>query len=495
MRSLLLGNGSYTQIDVSDDFSLFGKWLVAGLYFAVMMILAWGGSPTYKALVSLSGAMLMVILRSLMSTQFGSGPTLDVHSGVVVEVLLVLFGNLLIANCLKSYVSRTVMDRVISSPFRIMLSAMAVTICIGDYSAMLLLSSATTGNDIFKVALLSGTVLGATLSLMGSLSNVVAITTAYDDVTFMTFTTDKFLPFVVAFALFCVPFNPFVPSILCPGTNAVAADGDTDVATIMTSESTAAYSEANTEDDEEIDEEFNEEYAITQRECDEHFEIEGTLNQPDADECGSTIAVLSLVLILLCYLIGFNEITVCLTAAALWLALSLWRNRASSAGGDENSTNPLQNVDFALIMNVAGQLLLTHSFSDTGIPQTLIATSWYTDVYASCAEQTAEGPCVYWLAFQICIFSLLFSSMNANFLIAATFPYASPYDWMVITLVSSLIGGLVWTPFEKPRLSNCGNYWKFLVPSSLLSIGVGVFTLSRSHISFECSVKLGECSS
>merc|ERR1711935_251099 len=89
------------------------------------------------------------------------------------------------------------------------------------------------------------------------------------------------------------------------------------------------------------------------------------------------------------------------------------------------SETTLTEVDYGLLMLFIGQFLLIGSFDDTGVPQAFFGLSM-----GNCADQMTEGYCVYWFVMIVTILSNVASNVPVCQMLAATFPHASPYDWL-----------------------------------------------------------------
>jgi len=166
---------------------------------------------------------------------------------------------------------------------------------------------------------------------------------------------------------------------------------------------------------------------------------------------------------------------------------------------DESETT-LTEVDYGLLMLFIGQFVLIGSFNDTGIPQ-----AFFNITMGSCADQMTEVPCVYWFVMIITILSNVASNVPVCQMLAATFPYASPYDWMQVSFSATIAGNLTMlgsaanmiVAFQAAKVGDrtftSERHAPFGIPSTLICLYAGTFLLSTVHWSPECSVKLGEC--
>lgn len=119
-------------------------------------------------------------------------------------------------------------------------------------------------------------------------------------------------------------------------------------------------------------------------------------------------------------------------------------------------------------------LIVISSMADTGLPQELLNVS-----LGRCADQVTSFPCLFRFASAVAILSVLTSSFHANVILAATFHYFSPYEWMQVPLVTSLIRNLLtWAAFDRPQLDDPLKYTKLMVPTAIVSIAVRAQLLS-----------------
>ena len=103
---------------------------------------------------------------------------------------------------------------------------------------------------------------------------------------------------------------------------------------------------------------------------------------------------------------------------------------------DESETT-LTEVDYGLLLLFIGQFILIGSFDDTGIPQAFFAVTM-----GGCADNMTDSPCVYWFVTIITILSNIASNVPVCQMLAATFPYATPYDWMQVSFSATVAGNL-----------------------------------------------------
>jgi hypothetical protein len=405
----------------------------------------------------------------------GSGPVFNVTRGIVVEPLLFLFGSLVIAQCFGCHAFESILKS--NNQYKLCLMTMAcaimITVVLGDYSAVLLLSNVCV-TDPLKLALLSGTTLGATLSFTGSLSNILSIALVYDEVSYLEFPQNKCLPFIAALLIYAFALKMIVGRAI----------------DVTETTKNAGYSGISAHDDgTDQEDKPPKDDTLTLDRGVETFEIDGAISlDQEIEPFPRWHVFVYFILNFMFYLAGLDVIMVCLCAAAVLLACFSWRRHQYD--GEHYPSHPLTKLNYGLLVNVTAELLLTASLNDTNLPQAFI------DLFlGDCAEMDMSPyVCLYRSAAMISLLCLTVSSMNANLMIAAIFPYSVPYDWMQVTLISSLIGNLAWSPFDRPQLSSRANFCMFTIPTAILSICAGVFILETVHVSPECSMRLGECS-
>jgi len=164
------------------------------------------------------------------------------------------------------------------------------------------------------------------------------------------------------------------------------------------------------------------------------------------------------------------------------------------------SETTLTEVDYGLLMLFIGQFLLIGSFDDTGIPQ-----AFFTVTMGGCADQMTTVPCVYWFVMIVTILSNVASNVPVVQMLAATFPYATPYDWMQVSFSATIAGNLTMlgsaanmiVAFQAAKVGDrtftSERHAPFGIPSCLACLYAGTFLLTMVHFSPECSERLGEC--
>lgn len=166
---------------------------------------------------------------------------------------------------------------------------------------------------------------------------------------------------------------------------------------------------------------------------------------------------------------------------------------------DESETT-LTEVDYGLLLLFIGQFILIGSFDDTGIPQAFFAVTM-----GGCADNMTDSPCVYWFVTIITILSNIASNVPVCQMLAATFPYATPYDWMQVSFSATVAGNLTMlgsaanmiVAFQAAKVGDrtftSERHAPFGIPSTLGCLYVGTFLMNMVNFAPHCSERLGTC--
>merc|ERR1740124_405422 len=124
---------------------------------------------------------------------------------------------------------------------------------------------------------------------------------------------------------------------------------------------------------------------------------------------------------------------------------------------------------------------------------------------AACAEIMTTVPCVYWFVMIVTVLSNVASNVPVCQMLAATFPYATPYDWMQVSFSATIAGNLTMlgsaanmiVAFQAAKVGDRSftseRHAPFGIPSTLLSLYAGTFLLTLVNFAPKCSEKLGTC--
>jgi hypothetical protein len=189
------------------------------------------------------------------------------------------------------------------------------------------------------------------------------------------------------------------------------------------------------------------------------------------------------------YAMGGNVILVT-TVAVL---LIVWVGRLVSSRGPNLEYDPfLSNLDYEALFLYIGIALMTLALTDTGVPQACYVLA----LGEPCSWEMFQPQCMLPSLSVTYVFGVLVSPLATSFMLAGTFPYLVPYDWIQLSFILSMshMTRSVIPPIW--RMAGGFRKWLLLGLSLVLSwmfLGAGTFLLYRFHSAFECSVRLGEC--
>jgi Na+/H+ antiporter NhaD/arsenite permease-like protein len=112
---------------------------------------------------------------------------------------------------------------------------------------------------------------------------------------------------------------------------------------------------------------------------------------------------------------------------------------------------------------------------------------------------------VYWFVAIVTFLSNIASNVPVCQMLAATFPYATPYEWMQVSFSATIAGNLTMlgsaanmiVAFQAAKVGDrtftSERHAPFGIPSTFLTLYAG--TAIMTYVSFmpDCSVKLGTC--
>jgi Na+/H+ antiporter NhaD/arsenite permease-like protein len=522
--------GEYVHVDVSGDFSNFGKWSVSAIYFAFWVFLMFPNwfLPIGRPGIALGGGLSMVVWRFLL-LKTGNGPFFDAEHVIIMEPLFLLFGLMLTTIYLEKMERGGLFDKlrdslddpvnwkrsakimamstigsaaVMNDSVVLIFSGVVVDLCVRHKvanSLPYLLSLATTAN------------IGSALTMTGNPQNILIVSLAYDDIGWLEFAANQFMPVIAATIINSGMMFVYYGSELFPGSSGLAENIGIMFMGNRTPEMLA------------------QEHAYYARQA---ASKEGQPAETSGWTLWSKIQVVIVTLFLICFAVGLDVCVVSICAGAILMVLASYKrqhydpkpdNTQYDADGnplpakktydmDGNEIEPeeeelvtesettLTEVDYGLLMLFIGQFLLIGSFDDTGVPQAFFNLSM-----GNCAEQMTEGACVYWFVMIITILSNIASNVPVCQMLAATFPYASPYDWLQVSFSATIAGNLTMlgsaanmiVAFQAAKVGDrtftSERHAPFGIPSTLLCLYAGTFLLATFHWAPECSERLGEC--
>jgi Na+/H+ antiporter NhaD/arsenite permease-like protein len=524
--------GEYVHVDVSGDFSAFGKWSCSAIYFAFWVFLMFPNwfLPIGRPGIALGGGLSMVVWRFLLQ-QTGNGPYFDAERVIIMEPLFLLFGLMLTTIYLEKMERGGLFDKlrdslddpvnwkrsgkimamstigsaaVMNDSVVLIFSGVVVDLCVRHKvanSLPYLLSLATTAN------------IGSALTMTGNPQNILIVSLAYDDIGWLEFASNMVLPVIAATIINSTMMFVYYGAELFPGSSGVGENLGIMFLGNRTPEMLAQEHA----------------YYARQAAANEGKEVE---EANSGWTLWSKLQIIVVTIFLICFACGLDVCVVSICAGAILMIMAAYKrqhydprpdNTHYDAEGnvlpqkktydmDGNEIHPeeeelvtesettLTEVDYGLLMLFIGQFLLIGSFDDTGVPQ-----AFFSMTMGKCADQMTSVPCVYWFVMIVTILSNIASNVPVCQMLAATFPYASPYDWLQVSFSATVAGNLTMlgsaanmiVAFQAAKVGDrtftSERHAPFGIPSTLLCLYAGTFLLSTVHFSPECSVRLGEC--
>jgi len=520
--------GEYVHVDVSDQFSLFGKISISLIYFAFWVFLMFPNwfLPIGRPGIALGGGLSMVVFRYIL-LMTGQGPSFDAAKVIILEPLFLLFGLMLTTIYLEKMERGGLFDKlrdslddpvnwkrsakimamstigsaaVMNDSVVLIFSGVVVDLCVRHKvanSLPYLLSLATTANT------------GSAYTMTGNPQNILIVSLAYDDISWTGFLRDMIVPVTAASIINASMLFMYYSSELFPGSSGILECFGIVFSGNRTPEMLAqehAYHARNVKT--EVVEESN------------------------GWTVWSKIQILIITIFLVCFAVGLDVCVTSITAGAILMVLAAWKRqhydpkpemiiydnegnalppkKMYDMDGNEiepeeeelvtESETTLTEVDYGLLMLFIGQFILIGSFDDTGVPQ-----AFFSLAMGGCAAQMTSVPCVYWFVLVITILSNVASNVPVVQMLAATFPYATPYDWMQVSFSATIAGNLTMlgsaanmiVAFQAAKVGDrtftSERHAPFGIPSTIFSLYAGTALLSMLHWAPECSEKLGDC--
>jgi len=522
--------GEYVHVDVSDQFTLLGKITISLIYFAFWVFLMFPNwfLPIGRPGIALGGGLSMVVVRYVLFLT-GQGPVFDAAKVIILEPLFLLFGLMLTTIYLEKMERGGLFDRlrdslddpvnwkrsakimamstigsaaVMNDSVVLIFSGVVVDLCVRHKvanSLPYLLSLATTANT------------GSALTMTGNPQNILIVSLAYDDISWTEFFSNMVLPVTVASIINAVMLFMYYSGELFPGSSGmleclgIVFSGNRTPEMLAQEHAYHARNVAKVDDGEDVKRGWS---------------------------IWSKIQIVLITALLVCFGVGLDVCVSSICAGAILMVIAAWKRQhydpkpemvEYDAEGntlppkkmydmDGNEIEPeeeelvtesettLTEVDYGLLMLFIGQFILIGSFDDTGVPQ-----AFFNVAMGGCADQMTDVPCVYWFVLVITILSNVASNVPVVQMLAATFPFATPYDWMQVSFSATIAGNLTMlgsaanmiVAFQAAKVGDrtftSERHAPFGIPSTLLSLYAGTFLLSMVHFSPECSVKLYEC--
>lgn len=521
--------GEYVHVDVSDQFSLFGKLSISVIYFAFWVFLMFPNwfLPIGRPGIALGGGLSMVVFRYILLVA-GHGPAFDAAKVIILEPLFLLFGLMLTTIYLEKMERGGLFDKLRDSlddpvnwkrSAKIMLMSTIGSAAVMNDSVVLIFSGVVVdlcvrhkvANSLpYLLSLATTANTGSALTMTGNPQNILIVSLMYDDISWMGFLSNMIIPVTAASIINAVMLFVYYSSELFPGSS-----GFFDCLGIVFSGNRTPEMLAQ-----------------------EHAYHARNVATEDGTESGSGWSIWSKIQIVVCtaFLICFaTGLDVCVTsicAGAILMVIAAWKRqhfdpkpeivdydaegnalppkKMYDMDGNEiepeeeelvtESETTLTEVDYGLLMLFIGQFILIGSFDDTGVPQ-----GFFNAAMGGCADQMTSSGCVYWFVLVITILSNVASNVPVVQMLAATFPYATPYDWMQVSFSATIAGNLTMlgsaanmiVAFQAAKVGDrtftSERHAPFGIPSTIIALYAGTFLLSTWHFAPECSEKLGEC--
>lgn len=521
--------GEYVHVDVSDQFSVFGKVSVSIIYFAYWVFLMFPNwfLPIGRPGIALGGGLSMVVWRFIM-LKTGNGPSFDAERVIILEPLFLLFGLMLTTIYLEKMERGGLFDKLrdsLDDPVnwkrsgKIMLMSTIGSAAVMNDSVVLIFSGVVVdlcvrhkvANSLpYLLSLATTANIGSALTMTGNPQNILIVSLAYDDIGWLEFAANQFIPVTAATLINGIMMFLYYGSELFPGSSGLVEN----IGIIFFGNRTPEM--------------LAQEHAYYARQA---------AAQEGKEELSgwtvwSKIQVVVTAAFLICFAVGLDVCVVSICAGAVLMVIAAYKrqhfdprpdNTQYDAEGnplppkktydmDGNEIEPeeeelvtesettLTEVDYGLLMLFIGQFLLIGSFDDTGVPQ-----AFFNFSMGNCADQMTTGACVYWFVMIITILSNVASNVPVCQMLAATFPYASPYDWLQVSFSATIAGNLTMlgsaanmiVAFQAAKVGDrtftSERHAPFGIPSTLLCLYAGTFLLATFHTIPECSEKLGEC--
>jgi Na+/H+ antiporter NhaD/arsenite permease-like protein len=522
--------GDYVHIDVSGDFSLFGKLSTSMIYFAFWVFLMFPNwfLPIGRPGIALGGGLTMVVWRYIL-LQIGHGPAFEAERVIIMEPLFLLFGLMLTTIYIEKMERGGLFDKlrdslddpvnwkrsakimamstigsaaVMNDSVVLIFSGVVVDLCVRHKvanSLPYLLSLATTAN------------IGSALTMTGNPQNILIVSLAYDDIGWIEFATNMFLPVVAATIINAAMMFVYYGAELFPGSSGTGENFGIMFMGNRTPEMLA------------------QEHAYYARQA-SGKEVKQEIQ--DGWTLWSKLQALIVVVFLFFFAAGFDVCVVSICAGAILMVVSSYKRqhydpKPSTTHYDDDgnplppkktydmdgneieaeeeelvteSETTLTEVDYGLLMLFIGQFLLIGSFDDTGVPQL-----FFTTTMGRCANQMADGICVYWFVAIVTILSNIASNVPVCQMLAATFPYATPYEWLQVSFSATVAGNLTMlgsaanmiVAFQAAKVGDrtftSERHAPFGVPSTIFCLYAGTFLLATFNNAPHCSYNAGGC--
>lgn len=524
--------GDYVHVDKSGEFSIFGKVSTSLIYFAFWVFLMFPNwfLPIGRPGIALGGGLSMVVWRFILQST-GHGPYFDAEHVIIMEPLFLLFGLMLTTIYIEKMERGGLFDKLRDSlddpvnwkrSFKIMAMSTIGSAAVMNDSVVLIFSGVVVdlcvrhkvANSLpYLLSLATTANIGSALTMTGNPQNILIVSLAYDDIGWIEFAANMVLPVTVATLINGIMMFTYYGSELFPGSSGFSENFGIMFMGNRTPEMLA------------------QEHAYYARQANNKEGYEEPVVQ-HGWSVWSKIQAVIVVIFLIFFAAGFDVCVVSITAGALLMVIAAYKRqhydpKPSTTQYDDDgnplppkktydmdgneiepeeeelvteSETTLTEVDYGLLMLFIGQFLLIGSFDDTGVPQ-----AFFNLTMGKCAQQMTNGACVYWFVTIVTVLSNIASNVPVCQMLAATFPFASPYEWLQVSFSATIAGNLTMlgsaanmiVAFQAAKVGDrtftSERHAPFGIPSTLACLYIGTFLLAMVHFSPECSVRLGEC--
>jgi len=233
--------GDYVHVDVSDQFSTFGKVSVSIIYFAYWVFLMFPNwfLPIGRPGIALGGGLSMVVWRYILMIS-GQGPFFDAERVIILEPLFLLFGLMLTTIYLEKMERGGLFDKLRDSlddpvnwkrSAKIMLMSTIGSAAVMNDSVVLIFSGVVVdlcvrhkvANSLpYLLSLATTANTGSALTLTGNPQNILIVSLMYDDISWLDFAGNMLLPVFAASAINAGMMFVYYGSELFPGSSGIA---------------------------------------------------------------------------------------------------------------------------------------------------------------------------------------------------------------------------------------------------------------------------------
>jgi len=485
--------------------------------------------PIGRPGIALGGGLMMVVYRYFLNVA-GHGPDFYAERVIIMEPLFLLFGLMLTTIYLEKMERGGIFDKLRNSlddpvnwkrAVKIMTMSTIGSAAVMNDSVVLIFSGVVVdlcvkhkvANSIpYLVSLSSTSNIGSAYTMTGNPQNILIASLMYDDISWAQFASNMIIPVTAATIVNSGMLFIYYGKELFPGSSGFVQNMG-----IM-------FGRSSTPEIIALENAHQARLASSQG------------RHPVQEDNGwtrwSIIQVLVVIIFLTCFALGFDVSVVAICAGCVLMVINAHKHQYYDPPADATqydaegnpiphkkiydmdgneiqpeeeeliteSETTLTEVDYGLLLLFIGQFLLIGSFDDTGLPQAFFAFTM-----GDCADIMTSVPCVYWFVMIVTILSNVASNVPVVQMLAATFPYATPYDWMQVSFAATIAGNLTMlgsaanmiVAFQAAKVGDRSftseRHAPFGIPSTLLALYAGTFLLTIVHFAPECSEKLGTC--